>query len=250
VKTLAIERLTKTFGKRLVVNDVSLAVRSGEIVGLLGQNGAGKTTVLRIAAGMIASDSGSVFLHDGDPEVDITRTPIWRRARRGIAYLSQGDMLFSRLSVFGNVVATLDMLTPEHDVVTAAEAYLGSLRILHLAHMMPAQLSGGERRIASLARALAGAPSFAILDEPFSKIDPLSIAHLKAIIRRRAADGTAFVITDHNARDISELVERAYIMYRGRVEIAGSMEELAVSQEARSLYFGASLSGTGGRRSP
>jgi lipopolysaccharide export system ATP-binding protein len=243
VTRLTLRGLLKSYGKRTVVDRVDLTVASGEVVALMGRNGAGKTTVLRIAAGLLSQDAGSITLRIRGREHDMRCVPIEQRGRMGLAYLSQRGSLFAGLSVFENLVATLEMLESQTGaaISRSAESHMQWLRISHLAHLRPGQLSFGQRRLAGLARVLIGSPAVLILDEPFAGLDPLTIAHIKAIVSSLRDRGVATIASDHNARELSEIADRVYILLDGRVELEGSMADMYDNPRAKQLYFANSL---------
>lgn len=227
--------LVKRYGRRAVVNRVDLELRRGEVVGLLGPNGAGKTTTFHMIVGLLVPDEGAVFLDDAD----ITRMPMYRRARRGVGYLSQESSVFRGLTVGQNIMAVLETLG-----LTRAErnerlvALLAELDITALKDRSAATLSGGERRRVEITRALVTDPAFLLLDEPFVGIDPIVVQDIQAIIRRLKARGIGMLITDHSVRETLSVTDRAYIIYEGEILLSGSGDELAVNPEARKLYLG------------
>ena len=233
---LATEGLVKRYGGRKVVDGVSLQLDRGEIVGLLGPNGAGKTTTFHMMTGFIRPEAGTIKL-DGR---DITRLPVYRRARLGLGYLSQEPSIFRKLSVLDNVKAILEMLgvsRPERDA--RAKELLERFNVYHLAGQQGNTLSGGERRRVELARALAASPSFLLLDEPFTGIDPIVRAEIQDIVRGLRDEGLGILITDHNVRETLEITDRAYIMYDARVLLSGTSDDLVKDEKARQVYLGA-----------
>jgi lipopolysaccharide export system ATP-binding protein len=231
--------LAKRFGSKTVVHDVSIAVRRGEAVGLLGPNGAGKTTVFTIIMGLLKPDKGEVRL-DGQP---ITRLPLFQRGRLGIGYLPQEPSIFRGLSVKGNILAVLEShvrsRTERH---RRLDILLDEFGIAHLANVSALALSGGERRRAEIARAVAGDPVFMLLDEPFAGVDPIAVADVKALVRQLTERGIGVLITDHSVRETLSLVDRAYLIHDGRVMIQGKPEIIAADPEARRVYLGESFS--------
>jgi lipopolysaccharide export system ATP-binding protein len=233
---LATEGLVKRYGGRKVVDGVSLQLDRGEIVGLLGPNGAGKTTTFHMMTGFIRPEAGTITL-DGR---DITRLPVYRRARLGLGYLSQEPSIFRKLSVLNNVKAILEMLgVPRLERETRAKELLHRFNVHHLAGQKGNTLSGGERRRVELARALAAAPSFLLLDEPFTGIDPIVRAEIQDIVRGLRDDGLGILITDHNVRETLEITDRAYIMFDARVLLSGTSDDLVKDEKARQVYLGA-----------
>ncbi len=232
---LVAQALVKAFSGRRVVDGVSVELGRREIVGLLGPNGAGKTTTFHMITGFIQPERGRILL-DGE---DITRLPVYQRARRGLGYLSQEPSIFRKLSVLDNVKAILEMLGMEKGTVEArAKELLSKLNVLHLARQKGSTLSGGERRRVELARALASSPSFLLLDEPFTGVDPIVRAEIQDIVRRLRNEGLGILITDHNVRETLEITDRAYIMYDARVLLSGTSYDLVNDPKARQVYLG------------
>lgn len=232
---LEAKSLVKSYGRRSVVRGIELEVRPGEVVGLLGPNGAGKTTCFHMIVGLIHPESGAIML-GGE---DITRQPMYRRARMGIGYLSQEPSIFRRLTVEQNLMAILEMRNVDGvDPRQKMEGLLSELGLSSLRHQMAATLSGGEKRRCEVARALVTDPKFLLLDEPFVGIDPLAVDDLQAVVRKLKARGIGVLITDHNVRETLEIVDRAYIMYEGRVLTQGNAQELLADPEARRVYLG------------
>ncbi len=236
---LAVFNLVKTFGQRPVVRGVSMQVRRGEAVGLLGPNGAGKTTLFYMITGLIPANGGSIFL-DGH---DITGYPMFRRARLGIGYLPQEASIFRGLTVENNIRAVLELVEPNRD---AREAELDSLlEEFHLAHLrrQPAiALSGGERRRAEIARALASRPIFMLLDEPFAGVDPIAVGDIQALVRHLTGRGIGVLITDHNVRETLGLIDRAYILHSGMLLVEGTPDDIIADADARRVYLGEQFS--------
>jgi len=232
---LATEGLVKSYSGRRVVDVVSLELGRGEVVGLLGPNGAGKTTTFHMITGFIQPQSGRILL-DGN---EITRLPVYRRARLGLGYLSQEPSIFRKLSVLDNVRSILEMLgVPKDECTKRARELLERFNVAHLEKQQGATLSGGERRRVELARALASKPSFLLLDEPFTGIDPIIRAEIQDIVRALKAEGLGILITDHNVRETLEITDRAYIMYDARVLLSGTSEDLVKDEKARQVYLG------------
>jgi lipopolysaccharide export system ATP-binding protein len=219
----------------VAVQDVSLSLQAGEIVGLLGPNGAGKTTTFYMVVGLIPATHGRVFL-DGQ---NITAEPMWRRARAGVGYLPQEASVFRKLTVWENVMAvveTLDLNERERKERTAEQ--LAELGLEKLARQPAFTLSGGERRRLEIARALATRPRFLLMDEPFSGVDPISVAEVQAIIRKLKGRGIGILITDHNVRETLTIVDRAYLIHQGRVLVSGTPAEIVDNPESRRHYLG------------
>ncbi len=229
------QALAKHYDAKVAVQDVSLFLQGGEIVGLLGPNGAGKTTTFYMVVGLIPATHGRVFL-DGQ---NITAAPMWRRARAGVGYLPQEASVFRKLTVWENVMAvveTLDLDERERKERTAEQ--LSELGLEKLARQPAFTLSGGERRRLEIARALATRPRFLLMDEPFSGVDPISVAEVQSIIRKLKARGIGILITDHNVRETLSIVDRAYLIHQGRVLVSGTPAEIVDNPESRRHYLG------------
>ena len=230
--------LTKIYKRRKVVNEVDIAVRQGEIVGLLGPNGAGKTTTFYMLVGLIPPNGGTVHLDDED----LTGTPMYRRARKGIGYLAQEPSVFRRLTVEGNVLAILETLKlPKGEERARLEELLGELGLEHLRKSKAFSLSGGERRRLEITRALVQGPKFMLLDEPFAGIDPIAVNDIQQIVRGLRSRSIGVIITDHNVEQTLEIVDRAYIMYEGRIHVGGTVSELVWNDEVAEIYLGPTL---------
>ena len=233
---LAARRLAKRYRDRLVVNNVSLAVRSGEIVGLLGPNGAGKTTSFYMIIGLVACDAGIVQI-DLD---DLSNRPMHLRARAGLGYLPQEPSIFRHLSVRENVLAILEtrpgLSRAERE--RRLETLLDDLQVSHLADQRGDSLSGGERRRVEIARSLATEPRFMLLDEPFAGVDPISIGDIQQIIGYLSARGIGILITDHNVRDTLRICDRAYIVNEGVIIAKGTPEAVLGDERVREVYLG------------
>ncbi len=237
-RTLSASGLVKAYKRRRVVNDVALSLSQGEIVGLLGPNGAGKTTTFYMLVGLIAPDAGNVFL-DGER---LTRVPMFQRARRGIGYLSQEPSIFRKLTVEQNVLAILEMLRiPRAEREARLERLLDELGIAHLRNAKAYALSGGERRRLEITRALAGVPKFMLLDEPFAGVDPIAVHDIQQIVADLRQRNIGVLISDHNVEQTLDIVDRAYIMYDGRVRVSGTVSELVWNEEVAEIYFGPTL---------
>lgn len=227
--------LERNYGKNRVVDGVSLTVAQGEVVGLLGPNGAGKTTTFYMIVGLLKPSRGRIRLG----ERDITRLPMYQRARLGIGYLPQEASVFRKLSVRDNILAileTMKMSGPERK--TRLEELLAELDITRLADRKAYQLSGGERRRLEITRALATRPRFLLLDEPFVGIDPIAVSEIQEIIARLRDKGLGILITDHNVRETLSATDRAFIMFGGRIVLSGNARQLADDPTARRLYLG------------
>lgn len=227
--------LAKVYGKREVVHDVSLNLKSGEVVGLLGPNGAGKTTTFYMVVGLVPATRGKVLL-DGH---DITAMPMWQRARCGLGYLPQDASIFRKLSVWDNVMGVVEtMRMPARERKAYCEAQLEDLGLMRLAKQPAYTLSGGERRRLEIARALATKPRFMLLDEPFSGVDPISVAEVQKIVIDLKNKGIGVLITDHNVRETLSIVDRAYLIHRGTVLIEGASDVILNDEDARKFYLG------------
>ena len=232
---LRAETLTKTYGRRVVVNQVDLSIQQGEVVGLLGPNGAGKTTTFYMVVGLARPDGGKVFLGDED----ITALPMYLRARAGIGYLPQEASIFRKLTTEENVLAILETRgLPAGEQHALARQLLEELGIQPMARQPAYTLSGGERRRLEICRALAASPSFILLDEPFAGIDPLAVIDIQKIIAHLRERGIGILITDHNVRETLKITDRAYILRDGNVFRSGTPHELASDPEVRRVYLG------------
>src|SRR5690348_12743137 len=235
---LEASNLMKTYKGRRVVNDVSLAVQQGEIVGLLGPNGAGKTTSFYMITGLIRPDAG-VIRFDGR---DITREPMYQRARAGIGYLAQEPSVFRKLTVEENVLAILETMNLEaRERASRLESLLDDLAIKHLRRQRAFSLSGGERRRLEITRALVTRPKFMLLDEPFAGVDPIAVHDIQTIVAGLRHRGIGVLITDHNVEQTLDIVDRAYIMFEGKVQVAGTVRDLVFDDRVADLYLGPTL---------
>ena len=237
-RKLSIEGLTKSYRGRPVIRDISLHIQSGEVVGLLGPNGAGKTTTFYCVVGLVQPDTGRILLGGHD----VSRLPMYLRARSGISYLPQEPSIFRRLTVEENLMAILETLDmPREEIRQRTSAVLDELKIRHLARSPAYNLSGGERRRAEIARALVISPSFMLLDEPFSGIDPIAVADIQKIIYQLKAKGIGILMTDHNVQETLRITDRAYIIAEGRIFRKGSPDQLAADPQVREIYLGANF---------
>ena len=232
---LEIKGLSKSYDGREVVKGVDLSVKRGEIVGLLGPNGAGKTTTFYMVVGVIAPNSGSIIFDN----YDITSLPIHARARFGIGYLSQEPSIFRKLTVEENIMAILETLPINRtERKHKLESLLEELNIARLAKNRAYTLSGGERRRLEITRALVTNPSFILLDEPFSGIDPIVVNEAQEIIKELRDKGLGILLTDHNVRETLSITDRAYLIADGRILISGTAEDLINNPQAREIYLG------------
>ncbi len=231
--------LIKTYRTRRVVNDVSIHVNRGEVVGLLGPNGAGKTTTFYMVVGLVRPNDGQITL-DGE---DVSHLPMHLRARKGIGYLAQEPSVFRKLSVEENLLAVWELLgISKKEQKQRLEELLEEFHITKIRKSKGSQLSGGERRRVEIARAMATNPSFLLLDEPFSGIDPLAISDIQKMIRQLKNRNLGVLITDHNVRDTLAITDRAYILSEGRIVEAGDPQHIANSEIARKFYLGEEFS--------
>jgi lipopolysaccharide export system ATP-binding protein len=236
---LVAHALAKSFGKREVVRDVSLAVRRGEAVGLLGPNGAGKTTVFTMIMGLVKPDKGEIKI-DGR---SITSLPLFQRGRLGIGYLPQEPSIFRGMSVKDNILAILEgHVRSRAERMARLDALLDEFSIGHLRNSNAMALSGGERRRAEIARALAADPVFMLLDEPFAGVDPIAVSEVKGLVKQLTRRGIGVLITDHSVRETLSLVDRAYLIHGGKVMIQGKPETITADPDARRVYLGDSFS--------
>lgn len=235
MKRLAVKGLVKAFKKRKVVNGVSLDVAPGEIVGLLGPNGAGKTTTFYMAVGLISPDVGKVLLG----EKNITGYPMYERARLGISYLPQEPSVFRKLTVEENVGAILEYLgLKKQEFRSRLDGILDELGVLHLAKVMAYALSGGERRRVEIARAMVNSPSFLLLDEPFSGIDPIAVGDIQDIMLDLKKKDIGILVTDHNVGATLGICDRAYIIGDGKLIKSGTPTDILDSRRVREIYLG------------
>ncbi len=227
--------LYKRYKKRYVVNEVSVEVRQGEVVGLLGPNGAGKTTTFYMMVGMIKPNSGRVFIGD----TEITSLPMYKRARLGIGYLPQEASIFRKMTVEDNIMAVLEYMKMNgEERKERCEMLLNELGVASIRKTLGYALSGGERRRTEIARALASQPKFMLLDEPFAGIDPLAVEDIMRIVVNLKKRGIGVLITDHNVHETLSIVNRAYLLFEGKILKSGTSEFLANDPETRKLYLG------------
>lgn len=229
------EGLVKSYGQRAVVNGVNIRIRAGEVVGLLGPNGAGKTTTFYMVVGLVPASAGRVFINDQDA----THLRMHRRARLGVGYLPQEASIFRKLTVEENVLAIVETLRVRSaERAALVKHHLDELSITHLAQQKAYTLSGGERRRLEIARALVSRPRFLLMDEPFAGVDPISVAEVQKIILQLKQRGIGVLITDHNVRETLRIVDRGYIIHKGKVMTEGTGDFLINDVQAREIYLG------------
>jgi lipopolysaccharide export system ATP-binding protein len=232
---ITLNNISQSFGTRSVLKCINCQFSQNEIVGIFGPNGSGKTTLFSIIIGLIKPDIGQLLFN----EQDITTLPIYLRARLGIGYLPQESSVFRGLSVEDNIKAILELKYSNNAIIEEkATALMQEFAILHLKDSLATMLSGGERRRLEVSRALAGAPNFILLDEPFAGIDPISISDIKRLILHLKERNIGVVITDHNVRDTLDIVDRAYIIYDGNVLIEGTAEQIIRDHRVQEVYLG------------
>lgn len=234
------EGLVKSFGGRRIVDGVSIEMHTGEVVGLLGPNGAGKTTTFYMVIGLVTPDEGQVWIDD----TQITRWPMYRRARLGLGYLPQEPSIFKRMTVEDNILALWELtnVVPKAQRMARLDGLLNELRVSHIRHAKGISLSGGERRRVEILRALALNPSFILLDEPFAGIDPIAVHDIQGIIQALKQQNIGVIITDHSVRETLAIVDRAYILHSGKVLLSGNAQDIASDASARELYLGRDFS--------
>lgn len=229
------ENLVKKYKNRRVVDEVSVSVEQGEIVGLLGPNGAGKTTTFYMIVGLITPNEGTILLNDED----ITKEPVYKRARMGIGYLAQEASVFRKLSVEDNIRAVLEMSDMSREEQRErVESLLREFGLVKIRKSLGIQLSGGERRRTEIARALALSPQFILLDEPFAGVDPIAVEDIQEIVSKLKELNIGILITDHNVHETLAITERAYLMFEGSILKAGTAEDLAEDEQVRKVYLG------------
>ena len=232
---LRIENIAKAYRRKQVVNGVSISIKKGEVVGLLGPNGAGKTTTFYMIVGLISPDSGEIFFDNKN----ITHMAMYKRARCGIGYLSQEPSIFRKLTVEENIMAVLETLKiSRKERKKRLEQLLEELRMTSLAKSKAMTLSGGERRRLEITRCLVTNPSFILLDEPFSGVDPIAVFEVQQIIAELKKKGLGILLTDHNVRETLSITDRSYIMTEGKIFLSGTAKQLINNPEAKKIYLG------------
>lgn len=232
--------LVKSYNGRKVVNDISIEMEKGEIVGLLGPNGAGKTTTFYMIIGLVQQESGQVFLDNHD----ISKMPMYKRARLGLGYLPQESSIFKKLTVEENIFVLWEVLknVPKERYESRLVELLEEMGLLHLRYSKGVELSGGEKRRLEIVRALATDPSFILLDEPFAGVDPIAVSEIQGIIRRLKEKNLGVVISDHNVRETLAITDRAYLVHKGELMLAGNSQEIATHPTAKKFYLGEDFS--------
>ncbi|MDB6156090.1 MAG: lptB 1 [Chthoniobacteraceae bacterium] len=235
---LRTEKLVKVYGGRAVVNGIDINLKRGEIVGLLGPNGAGKTTSFYMIVGLVRPNGGRVFFEDKD----VTDLAMFKRARMGMGYLPQEESIFRKMTVYENIMAILETLSlSKKERKSRCEELLNQFGIEHVAKQLALTLSGGEKRRLTIARSLVTKPSLLMLDEPFSGVDPIAVYDVQQIIQKLRDSGLGILITDHNVRETLSIVDRAYLIFEGRVETHGTKDFLINDPVARRVYLGESF---------
>ncbi len=235
---LRTDNLVKKYGKRTVANHVCIDVKQGEIVGLLGPNGAGKTTTFYMTTGLITPNEGRIFLND----IEITKAPVYKRARLGIGYLAQDASVFRKMTVEDNIRSILQLTpTTKEYQRDKLESLIAEFNLAKVRKNMGDQLSGGERRRTEIARCLAIDPKFIMLDEPFAGVDPIAVEDIQNVIYKLKEKNIGILITDHNAPQVLSITDRAYLLFEGRILFQGTPEELASNQVVRQKYLGSNF---------
>ena len=232
---LIINKISKTYGNKMVVNDISLSIKRGEIIGLLGPNGAGKTTTFYMIVGLVKPETGSILLD----KIDITEAPIYLRGAKGISYLPQEPSIFRGMNVEDNLLSIIEVVEKDknkHQIIL--QGLLNEFNISHVRKSSSTVLSGGERRRLEIARTLASNPKFLLLDEPLTGIDPVSIEEIKSIIKTLTKKNIGVLITDHNVRETLKIVDKVYIVNEGSIYFEGSPEEAVSNENIRKFYLG------------
>jgi lipopolysaccharide export system ATP-binding protein len=230
--------IKKNYGDKKVLENISLRVKRGEVIGLLGPNGAGKTTLFYIIIGLIRADGGKILLNDEN----IISLPIYLRAQKGLAYLPQESSIFRGMSVEENILTVLEIIEKsKKERVRKLKKLLREFSLEHLRKSPALALSGGERRRVEVARAVACEPKFILLDEPFAGIDPIAVGNIIGIIRQLKNRGIGVLITDHNVRETLKIVDKAYIVYEGKILTSGTAEEILADEKVKNVYLGSNF---------
>ena len=232
---LEVSNLQKSYGEKVVLKDINLAVSKGEVVGLLGPNGAGKTTLFYTIVGLIKANSGKVLLGNDD----ITNFPMYMRAQMGIGYLPQENSIFRGMSVEENILSVLEIIEKnKKQRVKKLKELLEEFSIEHIRKSPALALSGGERRRVEIARTLTSNPSFILLDEPFAGVDPIAVNDIMSMVKHLKSKEIGVLITDHNVRETLKIVDRAYIVYDGKILMSGTPDEIMKNPEVKRVYLG------------
>ena len=236
---LIVNKISKTFEKKTIVRDISLNIQKGEMVGLLGPNGAGKTTIFYMIVGLIKPDSGSIFLD----KIDVSNLPIYIRGKKGISYLPQEPSIFRGMNVEDNIMSIIEIIEKEkHKHQIILENLLIEFDIAHVRKSKSIVLSGGERRRLEIARTLASNPSYLLLDEPLTGIDPVSIEEIKIIINQLKRKNIGILITDHNVRETLSIVDKVYIVNEGAIFFEGIPKDAINNEKIKKFYLGSNFS--------
>jgi|TARA_B110000259_G_scaffold70412_1_gene82958 lipopolysaccharide export system ATP-binding protein len=235
MKILTIKDIAKNYGKKSVIKNISLEVKQGEVVGLLGPNGAGKTTCFYVIVGLIAVDSGNIFLDD----IDITKMAMHERSRLGIGYLPQESSIFRKMNVEDNIMSILEINEPDKKIrEKRLEGLLEEFSITHIRKSHALSLSGGERRRVEIARSLTTNPDFILLDEPFAGVDPIAVKDIMNMISTLKSKNIGVLITDHNVQETLRIVDKAYIVYDGDILTSGTKDDIVNNEEVKRVYLG------------
>ncbi|NBX52731.1 MAG: LPS export ABC transporter ATP-binding protein, partial [Proteobacteria bacterium] len=233
------KNISKSYGKKMVIRDISFEIKQGEAVGLLGPNGAGKTTSFYMIVGLVKADSGNIFIDN----IDITNFAIHQRAKLGIGYLPQEASIFRGMTVEQNIMSALEIVESNNDIRRdKLERLLSEFSIFHIRKSHALSLSGGERRRTEIARALATNPAFILLDEPFAGVDPIAVNDIREMVSHLTSKGIGVLITDHNVRETLSIVNRAYIVYDGKVLFSGNRDEIINNDAVKRVYLGENFS--------
>jgi lipopolysaccharide export system ATP-binding protein len=238
MKLLTIKNIAKKYGKKSVIKNISLEVKRGEVIGLLGPNGAGKTTCFYIIVGLIAADQGYIFLDD----INVTKMAIHERSKLGIGYLPQESSIFIKMNVEDNIMSILEIVeNNKKKRLEKLDKLLEEFSITHIRKSHALALSGGERRRVEVARALATDPDFILLDEPFAGVDPIAVRDIMNMVKHLKERNIGVLITDHNVRETLKIVDRAYIVYDGKILVSGNKDDIIGDEEVKRVYLGDSF---------